>query len=177
MASPRRVRPIRPSTRRDIRRVAIIFILTQVGVGSARIPFTPKAMTTAPLDVLVVDDSVDLTATLADMLQLAGYRVRRAHSRTEALEQIAAAKPDVLVTDVFMSDGNGIELIATVRELHPHLRCVTMSGGGGVFCRLKDCEARALAAGAAVHLTKPFGMREIISAVVAPPAATTACVA
>ena len=78
---------------------------------------------------LVVDDDPDMLGTLVRCLESDGYEVLAAQSRDE-VESIAdeADWIDVLVTDIFLGDGWGGEVAVRVRQDHPELAVVFISG-------------------------------------------------
>jgi len=80
--------------------------------------------------VLVVDDNADLRSMLVHVLQHAGYVVETAADGTQALERQRNITADVLITDIFMPDGDGIETIEAFRKSYPGIRIIAMSGGG-----------------------------------------------
>jgi DNA-binding NtrC family response regulator len=80
--------------------------------------------------VLVVDDEVQVTRSIARVLGRHGIDVRTAHSAAEAMLLLEGI--DVLLTDVRMSGASGIELIAQVKRTHPAVRCFLMSGDTSV---------------------------------------------
>jgi two-component system CheB/CheR fusion protein len=110
---------------------------------------------------LLVEDHVDTSFALASVLELEGYRVRRAHSVAEALAVAADADGslDVLICDLGLPDGNGVELMRELRARAP-LQGIALTGYG----RPRDV-ARTLAAGFERHLTKPVDLPELVAAI------------
>ncbi|WP_426162822.1 PAS domain S-box protein [Sandarakinorhabdus sp. DWP1-3-1] len=80
------------------------------------------------LAVLAVEDEVLIQIILSEMLSDMGYSVTEAGTIAEAKAQLAAANFDVLVTDVSLPDGSGIELAIDARLRNPGLRLVIASG-------------------------------------------------
>jgi diguanylate cyclase (GGDEF)-like protein len=70
-------------------------------------------------DVLIVDDDADILELLAGRLEREGLSVRRATTATEARAAIIDRIPDVLVIDVNLPDGSGLDIVAELRE-QPH---------------------------------------------------------
>ena len=100
--------------------VTLPFDLPAAG-GAAR-PATTGAATAAPRGspvcrVLVVDDSADGAAMLADSLESMGHDVRVAHDGRAALDAAAVFHPDVAVLDIGLPEMSGYELAAHLREL------------------------------------------------------------
>ncbi len=79
------------------------------------------------ISVLVVDDDIAALAFARRVLSAAGYAVSEASNGGEALQQIMANSPDVLITDILMPDGDGIELIAAVKRAHPTMRVIAVT--------------------------------------------------
>jgi CheY-like chemotaxis protein len=65
--------------------------------------------------LMIVDDNEDLVDVLVDDFELAGYRVIRAKSGNEAIEKLAQQPVDLVLADVRMPDGTGIDLIESIR--------------------------------------------------------------
>jgi CheY-like chemotaxis protein len=107
--------------------------------------------------VLVVDDEESIRGAIAAVLRRRGHDVTTA---TNAIEALRGAACDVLVSDLALADGSGLELLAAMHErgLHPHTVFVTGTP------TLEDCR-RALHLGAADFLTKPFRLGDLVRAV------------
>jgi two-component system response regulator HydG len=106
--------------------------------------------------ILVVDDEATARRALTTLLTDDGFEVDSAASGAEALEKIAAAPPDILLTDVRMPGIDGIELLTQARTLDPSLAVVVMTAFGTV----KDA-VRAMRAGAEHYITKPVDLDEL----------------
>ena len=102
--------------------------------------------------MLVVDDHQDTAATLARLLTRRGYEVRRAASVSSALEAARTFSFDVLVTDIGLPDGTGIQLLQSLRQTprNQTLRGLALSGFG-----MEEDVERSKRAGFSDHLTKP----------------------
>ncbi len=83
-----------------------------------------------PATILLVEDEEIVRAVVREVLEDAGHVVVAAHHGRQALELCAAHEGpiDVLVTDVVMPELGGVELATAVRELHPEVAVVLMSG-------------------------------------------------
>ena len=110
--------------------------------------------------VLVVDDDADMRLTLKLALELAGYRVEEAANGREALERQRAAPADIIITDIFMPEGDGFEAIDGLRKIAPGTRIIAISGGAQLTKRdyLPDAEL----VGADATLQKPFDVDELL---------------
>jgi two-component system KDP operon response regulator KdpE len=113
-------------------------------------------VSTEPL-VLIVDDELPIRRFLRVSLAGEGYRVVEAATAAEALDQIAAQRPDVVVLDLGLPYRDGVEVIREVREWSP-VPIVVLS----VRDRESD-KVSALEAGADDYLTKPFGVGELMA--------------
>jgi DNA-binding response OmpR family regulator len=106
--------------------------------------------------ILVVDDNADLRSTIQALLEADGFDVAVAGDGQAAL---ALHLADVVITDLFMPDKDGIETIVELRKLSPKLKIIAMSGWtstqGSDYLRV----AREI--GAAVTLQKPFDPQEL----------------
>ena len=79
-------------------------------------------------NILIVDDNIDLRATLALIFAYAGYSVRSAADGFSALAEMRSETPDVLLSDLNMPGMSGFELLSVVRRRFPGVRVVAMSG-------------------------------------------------
>jgi PAS domain S-box-containing protein len=110
----------------------------------------------AALRILLVDDHQDTTAILSRLLTRLGHSVRAAHSVTEAQEAALGEKFDLLLTDMGLPDGTGIDLIKKLRRLQYPLQAIALSGFGAE----SDIKA-SRAAGAIDHLVKPIDLLKL----------------
>jgi DNA-binding NtrC family response regulator len=78
--------------------------------------------------VLILDDDEELALCLHDVLELRHHEVRVAHNLDAARSELAARPPDIFVADLFIGTHRTDELLATVHEALPWVRCVLISG-------------------------------------------------
>ena len=71
--------------------------------------------------ILVIDDEVQIRSLLARMLGLEGYEVCQAGDCKAALKQLETQSPDVALCDVFLPDGNGVDLVLNIKKLAPNV--------------------------------------------------------
>ncbi len=116
------------------------------------------------LRVLIVDDETDTRLLLRMLLERCGSQVTAASSVAEALQMIAASKPDILVSDIGMSGEDGYALIGKVRALASEHGGQTPAIALTAFARVED-RVRALRAGFQVHIPKPIEPAELIAVV------------
>src|SRR5207237_9935291 len=82
----------------------------------------------AKSSVLVVDDETNVANTVAQILQEHGFETRVAYGGPEAIREVAAYRPDIVISDVVMPQINGIEAAKAIHELCPEARIVLFSG-------------------------------------------------
>lgn len=110
--------------------------------------------------MLVVDDDANLANLVATALRYEGFQTATAATGREAVSKVAAAEPDLIVLDVMLPDGSGIE---TCRQLR-----LTGCGAPVVFLTARDAtedKLAGLAVGGDDYLTKPFSLEELIARV------------
>ena len=116
--------------------------------------------------VLAVDDDPDALMLVSEILGAAGARVTTSSSAKAALEQIAQARPDVLIADLGMPTMDGFELIASVRASSDVTIRDVPAAALTAYARSED-RTKALRHGFQTHLSKPIDPAELIAAVVA----------
>jgi two-component system KDP operon response regulator KdpE len=105
--------------------------------------------------VLVVDDELQIVRGLRVILRNAGFEVEAAATKAEALDALAVRPPDVMVLDLILPDGTGVEITEEVRRWST-LPILVLSALGD-----EREKVRALDAGADDYITKPFGSDEL----------------
>jgi CheY-like chemotaxis protein len=109
--------------------------------------------------VLLAEDNDDTRTYLTLILRQRGYPVRAAGSLAEALEAAAGGDFDLVVSDIELGDGTGLELMHTIRARRP-TPGIALSGFGSA-----DDVAESRAAGFSTHLTKPVDVRRLTAAI------------
>ncbi len=114
-------------------------------------------------NILLVDDFAQLVEVLQAFLVHDDHRVSVAADGREAWELFQKAAYDLVITDLWMPEVSGFELIKRIKELRPSVKILAISGakGGDVFSRLNDAEA----AGADAILAKPFSRQVLLEKV------------
>ena len=105
--------------------------------------------------ILVIDDEPDLRTLYELTLLREGYRVDTAASVREARESLRAQRYDVVLTDMRLPDGFGMEVLADLRAQQRRERCVVMTAYGSA-----ENAVEALRAGAFDYLTKPVDPKQ-----------------
>jgi two-component system response regulator PilR (NtrC family) len=106
--------------------------------------------------ILIVDDEQSMREVLAILLKKEGFEVLTAGSRAEAASALARSAVDMVLTDVRLPDGDGIEILRHVKAAAPETVVIVMTGYG--------TSADAVAArklGAFAYLFKPFDVDEV----------------
>jgi CheY-like chemotaxis protein len=116
------------------------------------------------LTVLIIDDEPDVLALLRSMLEPAGFNVVAAGNARAAVERMQAQRPDLILTDIYMPDGDGFELMAMLRRARSDVPLIAISGGSRDVGQ-QDPLTVATALGAAAVIAKPFKHSELLEIV------------
>ena len=112
------------------------------------------------MSVLLVEDDESIAIVITAALEAEGFAVTRCDSIADRDRLLAAGSFDALVTDVVLTDGDGIETLGTVRALHPHMPIIILSAQNTL-----DTAVRASDTGAFEYFPKPFDIDELAKAV------------
>ena len=110
--------------------------------------------------ILAVDDETDARELMRRALESHGARVTTVDSAEQALAVLKTVIPDVLVSDIGMPEGDGYQLMRTIRASEPkgvHVPALALTA----FARSED-RKRAMLAGFDAHLAKPFDLAEFL---------------
>ncbi|MEO6226611.1 MAG: response regulator [Thermomonas sp.] len=110
--------------------------------------------------ILIVDDQQELASMLAELLTDAGYATRIAADGRQALEEVLASAPDLVVTDVNMPGIDGFELAAMLKAdpATATIPIIMLSSQDGRGSRLVGLES-----GAEDYLSKPVDAAELLA--------------
>lgn len=108
--------------------------------------------------VLVADDDRTIRTVLTQALTRAGCRVHATSSLTTLLRWVEEGKGDLVVTDVMMPDGNGIEMLPRIKTLRPGLPVIVISAQNTIMTAIQATEAEAWD-----YLPKPFDLPDLLS--------------
>lgn len=114
--------------------------------------------------ILVIDDNRDMRDLLRAVLEGDGYAVEVAVDGEEGLRAQSARPADVVITDIFMPNRDGLETIARLRAEYPHVKVLVISGGGDVV-RGANYLSTAREIGAHAVLPKPFELPALLATV------------
>ena len=109
--------------------------------------------------ILIADDEPNIVAALEFLLKRKGHEVLVARNGDEALRQIEASVPDLVLLDVMMPARSGYEVCRCIRERADwqQIKIIMLSAKG------RDAEiAKGLAIGADLYVTKPFSTRDLM---------------
>src|SRR5579862_5358497 len=110
--------------------------------------------------VLVVDDEPGMRLALRANFQREGWHVETAAGTTEAIGKFQASRFPLVITDVRMPDGNGLDVMRAVRKQSPTTAVILLTAYGSV-----PEAVRAMRGGACDYLTKPISFEQLQSAV------------
>jgi len=117
------------------------------------------AVGAANLAILLVEDHADTAAALSRLLTQLGNRVEVADSLSSALHMAHANDFQLIISDIGLPDGTGLDLIASL-PLHRRPKAIALSGFG-----MEDDIQRSRDAGFAEHLTKPVDISRLEAAI------------
>jgi len=117
-----------------------------------------KVYEATPGFVLITDSDDVSRKVLAKTIQRDGYKIMHAASMAEAVTLINTQKIAALITDCILVDGDGLSLLALVKEKFPHIPVILIGGG-----RLNLNKDDVLASGADGFISRPFNNTQIIS--------------
>ena len=121
-------------------------------------------MATSPRRVLIADDIRGVRESVRIALADAGHHAVAVESGSAALERLSREAFDVLVTDIWMPDTDGLELLRQVRSERPGLRVFAMTGGGPRMT-IETATSLAEVWGAEQVFVKPFDEDRLVRAI------------
>ncbi len=110
--------------------------------------------------VLLVDDEVDFTAPLAKRLTRQGLNVVRASSAAEALGVLGNMEMDVVLLDIRMPGGDGVNTLGEIKQLYPHVGVVMLTAHVE-----SNIVISCLGMGAFSYLIKPVAVEELVDTI------------
>jgi CheY-like chemotaxis protein len=116
------------------------------------------------LSVIVADDVDGITQLVQHWLEENGHQVVCAASGAEVAVLLRQRPVDLVITDVIMPDGDGLEVMLELKRTQPNARVLAISGGGA-YLRARDCLNLAHGLGAHAVLLKPFNREQLLAAV------------
>ena len=113
--------------------------------------------------ILIIDDEDPVREVLRRLLERVGHAVYEAADGKTALRMYAGNPTDLVISDIYMPEMDGIEFLMRVREAFPEARIIALSGGG--YMGKEDVLAAAGNLGAVGILEKPFSAQECLEVV------------
>jgi len=135
----------------DLPAAPVVLPLARIAEGAQARPASGPAQR-----ILLIDDNVDAATALAELLRLVGHTVEVAHDGLRALAAAHRSRPDIALVDIGLPVMDGYELARRLREEHPELRLIAVTGYG-----LERDRERSAQAGFSDHLVKPIDMAMI----------------
>src|SRR5712691_758463 len=108
--------------------------------------------------LLVVEDEPTILELLSGSLRFAGFDVLTAASGAEALRVAAASRPQLILLDVMLPDGDGFDVIRSIRAGGPRVPVIFLSARSHVHDRVAG-----LTLGGDDYITKPFSLDEVLA--------------
>ena len=118
-----------------------------------------EAVRRGPARLLLVEDHLDTARIFARLLGRAGFTVALAHTVADALAAAAAEPMDLVVSDLGLPDGTGLDLMRQLRARH-EIPGIALSGFG-----MEEDVRRTMEAGFAAHLTKPVDFERLLEVI------------
>jgi DNA-binding NtrC family response regulator len=116
-------------------------------------------------NILVIDDEQDMRDLINMYLSLQGHQVTLSTSGNEGFVFYQSLKFDLIITDIVMPNGSGIELINKLQTVGSQTPVIAMSGGRRLLEHGELSLSNALAMGVAQILEKPFDLEHLCNAV------------
>lgn len=137
-------------------------VMTNTANSPTTVRATPKPqlqrMDGSPIRMLVVDDEQTLADLVAMALRYEGWDVMTANDGMSAIRTARQFEPDAIVLDVMLPDMTGLEVLARLRDVHPHVPVLFLTAKDAVEDRVAG-----LTAGGDDYVTKPFSLEEVVA--------------
>jgi two-component system, OmpR family, response regulator len=118
----------------------------------------PEARTGSEARLLVVEDEPTILELLSGSLRFAGFSVITAVSGAEAVRVTAVSRPDLILLDVMLPDGDGFDVIRSIRAGGPRVPVVFLTARSQVHERVAG-----LTLGGDDYIAKPFSLEEVLA--------------
>ncbi len=110
--------------------------------------------------IVVVDDDPEMVSVLCDVLRAGGYRALSANTGSQALAIVKQEAPDLLISDLRMSEMTGHQVQLELKQIAPSLPVVIITAFGSI-----QTAVQSMKLGAFDYITKPFGNDELMMTV------------
>ncbi|MBE9635551.1 sigma-54-dependent transcriptional regulator [Salipiger mangrovisoli] len=110
-------------------------------------------------DILIVDDERDIRELIGDILEDEGYTTRLAGNSTDAMNEVNAEQPALMILDIWLKDSkmDGIDILKTVKRDNPDIPIIIISGHGNI-----EIAVAAIKQGAYDFIEKPFNIDQLL---------------
>jgi two-component system, chemotaxis family, chemotaxis protein CheY len=105
--------------------------------------------------LLLVEDEESIRIAVNFLLENSGYQVLIAGNGKEAISALKQQPVDLVITDIYMPDCDGIELLKYMKTNYPHVKSIAVSGGDPQFLKVSEY------LGADKILRKPYGNEDL----------------
>jgi DNA-binding response OmpR family regulator len=110
-----------------------------------------------PRNILLVDDEEDFLETTSRRLRRRGFEVRTATCCLDAMPEVSAGWPDVVVLDVMLRDTDGMECLRQIKQVTPRLPVLMLTGHASLQASIQGLER-----GASDYCLKPIELDELV---------------
>jgi len=110
--------------------------------------------------LLVVEDDSSVRSTITTFLELEGYDVDAVSSTREALERLRGAAYPIVISDIYLDERTGLDVLATARQNNPQCAVILMTGRGSI-----ETVVKATQGGAFDYIAKPFELDRMLDTV------------
>jgi DNA-binding NtrC family response regulator len=110
--------------------------------------------------LLVVEDDSSVRTTITTLLEMEGYQVDAAGSTRDALELMRSFAYPLVITDIYLDERTGLDILQTARQADPRCAVILMTGRGSMETVMKATEG-----GAFDYIAKPFDLDRLLEAV------------
>ena len=108
--------------------------------------------------ILVVDDEVQIRQLLSIYLTRQGYNVSTAATSVQTLEILGGGSIDLVVLDIGLADEDGLKVLTSLKEAHPNVRVIMLTGMGFVEDLLQEAHQK----GADGYVSKVLPLDELL---------------
>jgi len=110
------------------------------------------------MKVLIIEDEADLLASISNFLRKEAYTCETAENYTLADDKLSISEYDIILLDIGLPDGNGLELLETIKENQKNAGIIIISAKNSIHDKVSGLDL-----GADDYLTKPFYLSELNS--------------
>jgi DNA-binding response OmpR family regulator len=112
------------------------------------------------IKILLIDDEIEFTSTLAERLELRGFAVKTADNGESGIELVKNESFDILVIDLMMPGINGLETLKQIKMFNPQIPIILLTGHGSTKEGMEGMRN-----GAADYLMKPLDINDLTAKV------------